>query len=66
MAGTCTFCGKAIDANSDYQKVVGWEKKRSGGGTNAVRGRENVDEWACRWCVDKLAKGIDPGQQGLL
>lgn len=66
-AGHCIFCGSEINPDNDYQYVSGWEKHRQQGGTNALRGREpHPDKWGCRWCVDKIAKGLTPGQGALL
>jgi hypothetical protein len=61
----CHYCGDPVSHRTDYQKVTGWVKSRAQGGTNALRGREEHDEWACRWCVDKLAKGVSPQQGGM-
>lgn len=65
----CKFCEKGIDpyAYTTYRFVNGWERAhRSGGGTNALRARTPLDEWACVYCIDKLSKGINPTQQGTL
>ena len=63
---TCEFCGTPIrNPNTSYRKVTGWERKRTDGGTNALRCREPHDEWACTVCVDKEAKGIGVGQIGM-
>jgi hypothetical protein len=59
-------CGNMIDEDRDYRKVTGWEKRRAQGGTNALRGRETHDVWACRFCVDKQARGIAPEQTALI
>jgi hypothetical protein len=65
-AGHCVYCGAEIDAASDYRKIVGWERSRSAGGTNAVALREPTDEWACRWCIERLKRGITAEQGSLL
>lgn len=65
-AGKCIYCEKEIDPSRDYRKVEGFERSRSGGGTNAIRLREPKDEWACAPCVDKLSRGIAPEQGSLL
>lgn len=63
----CTFDPEhRIDPDRDYRRVIGWEKRRDQGGTNALRGREPLGEWACIFCVEKLAKGLTPGQHSLL
>lgn len=62
----CEFCNGEISVNRDYQKVVGYERKRHQGGTNALRLRMPVDgKWACTTCVDKEARGIAARQDGL-
>lgn len=61
----CTFCGGEISVNRDYQKVEGFERKRDGGGTNAIRLRQPKGEWACTSCIDKESRGINAQQSGL-
>ncbi len=62
----CVFCGSAVDPeHGDYQWTSGWVRKRGGGGANALRGREEHERFACRFCVEKLAKGINPQQERL-
>src|ERR1700704_2190078 len=65
-AGLCLYCKKPVDANKDYRKVEGWEKSRSGGGTNAIRLREPKDEWECTSCIDSHGRGISLEQGSLL
>jgi hypothetical protein len=66
----CTFCGNEIDSSRDYRKVQGWERKATASSRKSgsdIRAREPVEGvWACRWCVDKLAAGVDPSQEALL
>lgn len=63
----CIDCGCEIDPKRDYRKVSGWERgQRTGGGTNAIALREPTDEWRCRWCVEKLGRGISPEQGSLI
>lgn len=59
MTIPCSDCGKQIDPRSrlTWQKVVGWERTRHGGGTNHVALRHNLDEWMCNECVDKRKTG---------
>jgi hypothetical protein len=68
MNGTCVYCGGSIDAEHDYHAIVGWEKRRSGGGTNAIALRETAkpDRWACEDCINKLKRGVTPEQGSLL
>lgn len=61
----CTFCGAEIKLNRDYQKVVGFEKRRIQGGTNALRMREPQQEWACMHCIDRQSSGLNVSQDGL-
>lgn len=65
-AGRCTFCGDTVDPKQDYRRVEGWERARAAGGTNAVRLRRPTDVWACRFCVDKEARGVGAAQTGLM
>lgn len=63
----CFYCGSAIESmRFAYRRVVAWERKRRAGGTNAVRLREPLDEYACAPCVDAVAAGRDPGQRAML
>lgn len=63
--GKCSICGGPINPNTDYRKVVGWERHRNQGGTNALRCREPLDEYACTRCVDRSALGISPNQTAM-
>jgi hypothetical protein len=54
----CRFCLREIDPDLAYRHVSGFERKRPGGGTNALRLREPHDSWACSQCVDRLAAGL--------
>jgi hypothetical protein len=67
VGGTsCAFCGNdGIDPEQDYQRIRAWRAKRHGTNSpNYVRLIEPQEgEWACRWCIDKLANGVSPHQQ---
>lgn len=63
----CVYCGCEIASpRSAYRRVQAWERKRRAGGTNAVRLREPLDEYACAPCVDALAAGRPIGQAAIL
>jgi len=64
---TCTFCGQEVDPGGRgvYRRVRGWERKRDQGGANVIHLREELDEFACSSCVDRLKRGI-PARQGAL
>lgn len=63
----CVYCRATIESTRHaYRRVVAWERKRKQGGTNAVRLREPLDEFACSRCVDAIADGRDPGQRPML
>jgi len=63
----CVLCGKPIEnVRSSYQRVRGFEKHRQSGGTNALRLREPLQEFAHSWCVDRAANGLGPTQESLL
>jgi hypothetical protein len=50
---SCSLCGVEIpSAASAYQKIIGWAQPRSQGGTNALRLRVPLDEYACAICID--------------
>lgn len=65
-SAACVHCGGPIDENRDYQQVTGWEKRRSQGGTNAIKLREPQGVWACCVCIDGQATGIIRGQTSLI
>lgn len=63
----CMFCHDPIDQARDYQRVEGFERHRSSGGTNHLVLREPVPGvWACTFCVAKLRRGTDPGQMEMV
>jgi hypothetical protein len=53
----CQFCLREIEPEYAYRRVTGWERKRDGGGTNALRLRHPHDAWACSQCINTLAAG---------
>jgi hypothetical protein len=59
MKTECRFCGDKIDTetNGIYQYVKGWERRRKGGGTNAIRLPERLAMWACHACIEAHAAG---------
>ena len=65
----CIYCKKhTINTHTDYQRIVGWQRKvhtssRRGGSDIVLR--ETREQWACRWCIEKLRRG-NIGQQELL
>ena len=60
------FCDAPIDPARDYQKVEGFERRRAGGGTNAIRLRHPLPAWACVGCVVSQAAGISTDQQQMI
>ncbi len=59
----CSICGKEIQTlRFAYRRVVGWEKHRQQGGTNAIRLRQSLDEWAHSMCVDREVNRVHAGQ----
>ena len=68
MTVPCTFCEREIDPESrmTYRKVIGWERPREGGGTNALTLREPTQVFACSSCIEKLKLGIPIGQPTLI
>lgn len=58
----CAFCGQEIaTTRTAYREVVGWERNRAQGGTNALALRKPLDRWAHSSCIDK-AKTVGHGQ----
>jgi hypothetical protein len=67
MSAKCTFCSAQITPSRDYRKVEGFERKRDGGGTNAIRLRVVKDEWACMHCIDRQTRDhVNVHQDSLL
>lgn len=64
----CAFCGTPVDPDQPtvYRKVVGWERKRDQGGTNAIRLRVPQPEFACQFCIDKESRGVSASQGALI
>jgi hypothetical protein len=63
----CEFCQTPIQQGQDYRVVQGYERiHRDAGGTNALRLRKPLEQFACRWCVDKQANGISVDQASML
>ena len=61
----CVTCEKEVDPNArtTWQRVIGWERKRKGGGTNAVALRETLQQFMCGECMIQRLEGIDPMQE---
>lgn len=59
MIVKCVMCGEDVDADKPgtYRKVTGWESRRTGGGTNALRMRQPLHEYAHHTCVDMASRG---------
>ena len=67
MTPFCYFCEKPLEhPEKEYRRVLGWEAKRHGGGLNGLRLREELEEFACRSCVEMESKGVSARQGGLL
>lgn len=60
LSGACVFCGDVVDPDGPltYRRVVGFERHRDAGGTNALRLRQPLEEFACYSCVDRAANGL--------
>lgn len=61
MRTTCVFCGCQLDNEKPgvYQRVTGWERNRTQGGTNAIRLPQRTPEWACHPCIDARVNGLE-------
>lgn len=62
----CSICGEDVIPAMDYRKVVGWERIRHQGGTNAISNREPLNEWAHKRCLDRRRSGVADGQTALV
>jgi hypothetical protein len=63
----CTLCGAPIgDDGRVYHEVVGFERDRKQGGTNALRCRRRTGRVAHPFCVDREAHQIGATQGSLL
>lgn len=61
---TCAICQQEIKSDDRvYQQVIGYEKRRQQGGTNALKLRELTGRVAHVHCVEN---GAPPGQSSLL
>jgi len=60
---TCDECGREIAyEQAAWYEVVGYERHRSQGGTNAVAMRKRTGKAICGPCMVSLKAGIAPGQ----
>jgi hypothetical protein len=46
--------------------MSGYEQPRTQGGQNVVHAKQLYQEWACEECVDRVKRGLDPGQGTLM
>lgn len=60
MIVRCVICGDPIDLerNVYYQKVSGYERPRTGGGTNAIFLRTTFEKFMCEPCMLKARAGV--------
>ena len=58
-------CGRRISLDNAWQKVIGWEHRRSQGGTNHVALRRPQNEFMCDECMGRERRGINGGQGDL-
>jgi len=64
---SCSLCGAPIGAREQvYHEVLGFERDRKQGGTNALRCRRRTGKIAHRFCVDREAQHIGAAQGSLL
>lgn len=64
----CEFCGEAVDEGdryNTYRKVSGYERLRTQGGTNALRLRQPLEQYAHLDCIKRESKGTS-ARQGTL
>jgi hypothetical protein len=64
---SCSLCGAPIgERERVYHEVVGFERDRRQGGTNALRCRRRTGKVAHIFCVDREAHQIGATQEALL
>jgi hypothetical protein len=69
VAAKCILgCGSDIDPATDFQQVVGWERITPPPSTKgkSVHAQERKKIYACRWCIERLKRGISLDQESLL
>lgn len=67
MIQRCSICGRDMTVAAEvYHEVIGWEKPRRGGGTNALALRRLTGKVACSGCISRKKSKISPGQQTLV
>lgn len=64
----CEKCGRSIDDRNEtpWLEVIGWERHRDQGGTNHIADRQQTGRARCFGCMNKIQKGLSPGQTVLL
>jgi hypothetical protein len=66
MIGHCAGCKREIEPNEViWYEIIGWEKDRRGGGTNAVFDRRRTGSIMCDNCRWKIKFGGSTGQGDL-
>jgi hypothetical protein len=63
--GRCSKCGKEIDVRADYREVTGWERIKGGGRSLRLIDRTG-QTFTCRWCVERLERGLSTDQGALI
>lgn len=62
-SGTCIDCGYGpLDLRSCWHEVIGFERDRAQGGTNALADRKRTGKILCGGCVQRRKSGIAPEQ----
>lgn len=65
-AGKCRWCNEPVDPERAWRRESGYVKPRAIGGTNALALREqHLEDVACDRCVDRMKRGVSPGQESL-
>ena len=49
----CVFCDKPVTQRVAYERVAGWTRFRTAGGTNALRVMERLGRYAHAACLDE-------------
>lgn len=69
MIVRCFYCNQEFDSKHAWQRCYGWQRKASGGSRRggsdvALRQPYMPEQFACAPCIDAMAHGRSPQQEG--
>lgn len=62
----CIHCGDYIERGRWYERVVGWDRPRDGGGSNQITLKQGTQIYSCIDCIERIKSNIPLGQGSLL